>query len=45
MTDLQLRVAKWFTPRVVWFILVVAMLALALAAGAPEGGSCGGGVC
>lgn len=29
------------SPRVLWLVTALALLALALAAGAPEGGSCG----
>ncbi len=41
MNRLTILVGKFRTPRVLWLITVLAMLALALAAGAPEGGSCG----
>ena len=44
MNRLTILVGKFRTPRALWLITVLTMLALALAAGAPEGGSCGSGI-
>lgn len=41
MNRLTLILAKLFEPRVIWLLMLLATLALALAAGAPEGGGCG----
>lgn len=43
MNRLTILVGKFNTPRVLWLITVLTMLALALATGAPDAGSCGSG--
>ena len=41
MDRLNLVIAKFSSPRLIWLLTLLALLALALAAGAPEGTSCG----
>jgi hypothetical protein len=45
MNRLNLVIATLSSPRIVWLVTLLTLLALALAAGAPDGGSCGSSVC
>lgn len=45
MKHLNSALVTLSNPRVIWLVTVLALLALALAAGAPNGGSCGSTGC
>jgi hypothetical protein len=42
MNRLNLLLAQFTSPRLLWLLLLVTMLIFALAAGAPDGGICPG---
>jgi hypothetical protein len=45
MQYLNPMIVRLSSPRVIWLITLLALLALALAAGAPDGGGCGTASC
>jgi hypothetical protein len=40
MNRLNLLIAKFYSPRLAWLLILIALLAFALAAGAPDGSPC-----
>ncbi len=45
MNRFSLFVAKLSDPRILWIVMLFTLLALALVAGAPDGGGCGSSSC